>query len=158
MSLPGRKPTPLHLKVITGNPGKRPLKSDVTKKAHRPRSSEGAPRMPHKIRPEYRKIWRRVIGSVPHDLLVGVDAELLYQWVVARHIFEVAEEKFANSNAMLVKTPNGMPVVSPLLGIINRQQEIMTRLAGELGFSPVSRLRLGVERAAPLTDDDEEEG
>lgn len=153
MALPGRKPVPAHLKLVTGNPGRRPI-VDVTTKAHKPRASEGAPRMPMGTRPEIRKIWNRAIRSVPHALLVGIDGELLYQWCLARRLLEMAEDKFFNST-MLVKTPNGMPVQSPYLAIINRQQQILTSLAGELGFTPIARLRLGVEGASPLDDDDE---
>ena len=153
MALPGRKPTPAHLKLVTGNPGRRPI-ADVTKKAHKPRVSEGAPRMPKGIRPEVKKIWQRAIRSVPHSLLVGIDAEILYQWCLARCLLETAEEKFFASG-MLVKTPNGMPVQSPYLAVINRQQQILLALAGELGFTPIARQRLGVDNGAPLADDDE---
>lgn len=111
--------------------------------------------MPKGIRPEVKKIWQRAIRSVPHSLLVGIDAEVLYQWCLARCLLETAEEKFFASG-MLVKTPNGMPVQSPYLAVINRQQEILIRLAGELGFTPIARLRLGVENVTPATDDEEE--
>jgi phage terminase small subunit len=42
----------------------------------------------------------------------------------------------------MIKSPSGYPVQSPYLAIANRQAEIMTRIASELGFTPASRSRI----------------
>jgi phage terminase small subunit len=39
----------------------------------------------------------------------------------------------------VMKSPNGHPVQSLYLSIVNRQVEIMTRIASEFGFTPASR-------------------
>lgn len=146
----GRKPTPLHLRVIEGNPQRRPLP-----KAKAPaRGADQGPRMPKGTRKEIAAIWRRMVRSIPHGLLRPVDSEMLFQWCLSRFLFEEAERKLAASS-MLIKTPNGMPAQSPYLSIINRQQEIMKSLASELGFTPVARARMGVEDGAPADDDDD---
>jgi phage terminase small subunit len=48
----------------------------------------------------------------------------------------------------------GYPLQSPYISIVNRQAEIMMRLASELGFTPASRSRItvSVERDLPLFD------
>lgn len=146
----GRKPTPLHLRLVEGNPQRRP----IPKAKAPPRGADQGPRMPKGTRKEVAAIWRRMVRSIPHGLLISVDGEMLYQWCLARSLFEEAERKLAASS-MLIKTPNGMPAQSPYLSIINRQQEIMKSLASELGFTPVARARLGVEDGSPA---EEEEG
>jgi hypothetical protein len=41
-----------------------------------------------------------------------------------------------------MKSPNGYPVQSLYLSIVNRQVEIMIRIASEFGFTPASRSRV----------------
>jgi len=41
----------------------------------------------------------------------------------------------------MMKSPNGFPVQSPYVAIVNRQAEIMMRIAGEFGFTPAARSR-----------------
>ena len=42
----------------------------------------------------------------------------------------------------MIKSPNGFPIQSPYLSHLNRQAEIMTRIASEFGFTPASRSRI----------------
>ena len=42
----------------------------------------------------------------------------------------------------MLKSPNGYPTQSPYLTTLNRQAEIMMRLACEFGFTPASRSRI----------------
>src|SRR3954447_22346129 len=42
---------------------------------------------------------------------------------------------------MMIKSPTGYPVQSPYMAIMNRQAEIMLRIASEFGFTPASRSR-----------------
>ncbi|PJN93058.1 hypothetical protein CNY89_24125, partial [Amaricoccus sp. HAR-UPW-R2A-40] len=52
---------------------------------------------------------------------------------------------------LLYKTPSGHVQQSPLLGIINKQLELMGRYLIELGMTPAARSRVKVsEDAAPL--------
>lgn len=147
----GRKPTPTHLKLVQGNPGKRPI---VKPRKSRADTRLLFPRLPKGTKPEVAAIWRRMLRSAPEGLLRQIDGELLYQWCLSRYIFEEAERKL-HASSMLIKTPNGMPAQSPYLGIINRQQEIMRGIASELGFTPTARARLGVEDGAIAEDEDE---
>jgi P27 family predicted phage terminase small subunit len=41
----------------------------------------------------------------------------------------------------MIKSPNGYPVQSPYVAIVNRQSEVMLRIAGEFGFTPAARSR-----------------
>jgi len=42
----------------------------------------------------------------------------------------------------MIKSPNGYPTQSPYLSTVNRQAEIMLRIASEFGFTPASRSRI----------------
>jgi phage terminase small subunit len=42
----------------------------------------------------------------------------------------------------MIKSPSGFPVQSPYVAIVNRQTEIMIRIASEFGFTPASRSRI----------------
>lgn len=148
MSVPGRKPTPKHLKLVRNNPGKR-----ADPPAYVPASPDDKPRMPVGLNDDEKTIWRRVMRNAPLGLLRAVDAELLLQWVRARALYDEASEKLRGS-AMLIKTPNGMPAQSPFLAIINRQSELMRKIGSELGFSPVARTRLGVSDDEPPETND----
>jgi P27 family predicted phage terminase small subunit len=54
----------------------------------------------------------------------------------------------------MVKSPGGFPIQSPYLAIVNRQAEIMMRIASEFGFTPASRSRISVppQEQLPLFD------
>jgi phage terminase small subunit len=41
----------------------------------------------------------------------------------------------------MIKSPTGYPVQSPYVAIVNRQAEVILRIAGEFGFTPASRSR-----------------
>ena len=42
----------------------------------------------------------------------------------------------------MIKSPKGFPIQSPYLSTVNRQAEIMLRIASEFGFTPASRSRI----------------
>ncbi len=50
----GRKPAPTHLKVITGNPGNRPLNKNE------PKPDNGTPRMPSHLSPRAKRAWKKL--------------------------------------------------------------------------------------------------
>ena len=49
----------------------------------------------------------------------------------------------------MVKSPNGYPMQSPYVAVLNRQVDIMTRIAAEFGMTPSSRTRIRVGDAPP---------
>lgn len=137
----GRKPKPTHLKVVGGNAGKRAL----TKKE--PKPTGNLKDAPDWLTDGQRELWEYAIGSAPYGLLKRLDQSVLVTWVVAADLHRQATEKL-NNGAMLIKTPNGMPVQSPYLAIVNKQAAIMIKAAAEMGFTPSSRSRVEVENGA----------
>ena len=83
-------------------------------------------------------VWNYAIDNAPRGLLKRLDAGLLQTWVVAHCLHDEAI-KALQSSPRIIKSPNGMPIQSPWLQILNKQAAIMLRVAGDLGFSPASR-------------------
>ena len=54
MATRGRKPTPTAIKMLEGNPGKRPLNTKE------PKPAKKAPSCPKWLEPEAKKEWRRL--------------------------------------------------------------------------------------------------
>jgi P27 family predicted phage terminase small subunit len=50
--------------------------------------------------------------------------------------------EMVHKHGAMIKSPNGFPMQSPYLSHLNKQTEIMMRIASEFGFTPGSRSRI----------------
>jgi P27 family predicted phage terminase small subunit len=139
----GRKPTPTALKVMTGNPGKRPLNR------HEPRPATAIPTCPAHLSSSAKAEWKRlarqmhVLGIISH-----LDRAALAAYCQAYGRWAEAERKLKET-PMLLKLPSGAIQQSPWLSIANKQLELMHKYMGELGLSPASRSRVSAQPLAP---------
>lgn len=132
----GRKPAPLVLKELHGNPGKRALPVD---------EPEGVGDLwspPAYMDDEQRAQWHYAVDHAPPGLLTGTDRDILAAWCnacveYARAVLEVRKI------GQVVKTKGGNAIQNPFMGIMNRQAMLMVKLGSELGFSPAARASLG---------------
>jgi len=132
----GRRPKPTRLKVLTGNPGRRPLN------ASEPRPEAVVPECPVELGPVARREWDRLAGELaPLRILTNLDRAALAAYCGAYGMWAEATEAIQKFGTM-VKSPSGYPVQSPYVSIANRQAEIMMRIASEFGFTPASRSRI----------------
>jgi P27 family predicted phage terminase small subunit len=145
----GRKPKPAHLKMVDGNPGKRPIPK---KKRHVPTGL----RAPKNLTKDQRRYWRQSVKAAPHGLLRSCDAQALKRYVVALSIYDDAKAKLENSPSV-IRTKSGAPINSPYLGILNRQADLLLRLEAEFGFTPSARTRLQFRDHDANFDEDQEE-
>jgi len=138
----GRKPVPTPLRVITGNPGKRPLNP------LEPKPRVAVPTCPAHLSPSAKAEWKR-LGHTLHQL--GVISELdraaLAAYCQAYGRWVEAERKLKET-PVLLRTPAGYVQPSPWLGIANKSLETMHKFMCELSLSPVSRSRVA---ARPMT-------
>jgi P27 family predicted phage terminase small subunit len=68
--------------------------------------------------------------------------EVLEVWSCAADLYRKAQAGITKTG-LLVKAPNtGVPMQSPYLAIANKQAQIMTKAATEMGFTPASRSRI----------------
>jgi P27 family predicted phage terminase small subunit len=132
----GRRPTPTRLKMLAGNPGKRPLNADE------PRPEIAVPDCPIELGPVARTEWERLVGELAAlRILTHLDRAALAAYCGAYAMWAEATEAIQKFGTM-VKSPTGYPVQSPYVSIANRQAEIMMRIASEFGFTPASRSRI----------------
>jgi P27 family predicted phage terminase small subunit len=132
----GRRPKPTRLKVLTGNPGKRPLNQTE------PRPEAVIPDCPTELGEVARREWHRLAGELASlKLLTNLDRAALAAYCGSYALWAEATEAIQKYGSM-IKSPSGYPVQSPYLAIANRQAEIMMRIASEFGFTPASRSRI----------------
>jgi P27 family predicted phage terminase small subunit len=144
----GRRPKPTRLKLLTGNPGKRPLNEDE------PMPEPATPECPAVLSPVAKQEWDRLIGELGKlRILTVLDRAALATYCGAYALWAEAMEQLQKFGTM-VKSPSGYPQQSPYLAVANRQAEIMLRIASEFGFTPASRSRIAVpkENAPSLFD------
>jgi P27 family predicted phage terminase small subunit len=132
----GRKPLPGNVVRLRGNPGKRKL-NDAG-----PRPEPRAPTCPGALGPAARKEWQRLakeLGSL--GLLSGLDRGALAAYCQAHALWQEAVQALERYGTM-VKSPNGYPMQSPYVAVLNKQVDIMVRIAAEFGMTPSSRTRI----------------
>jgi P27 family predicted phage terminase small subunit len=135
---PGPKPKPSWLKVVTGNPGHRPINEDE------PVPVGDIVEPPPWFDDKQRAEWSAAIDAAPAGLLKQLDKSMLVVWVCAKVLHAEAVQKVTQFGA-LIKTPvTGAPMQSPYVSIMNRQAALMMRAAAEMGFSPSSRSRVSI--------------
>jgi P27 family predicted phage terminase small subunit len=141
----GRRPKPTRLKVLTGNPGRRPLN------INEPKPEAVVPECPVELGPVARREWDRLAGELaPLRLLTNLDRAALAAYCGAYGMWAEATEAIQKFGTM-VKSPSGYPIQSPYVSIANRQAEIMMRIASEFGFTPASRSRISTPSADERT-------
>jgi len=121
---------------------------DITSSQHKPRPDrketkpsrilECPPELGHLARQE----WDRIVGELTQlGVLSSFDRGPLAAYCTAYALWIDAMDMVQKHGAM-IKSPNGFPIQSPYLSHLNKQAEIMTRIACEFGFTPASRSRI----------------
>jgi P27 family predicted phage terminase small subunit len=138
----GRKPVPTKLKLLSGNPGKRPLNE------HEPEPERKLPRPPAHLSPAAKREWRRVGRLLlTLGLVSDLDRGALAAYCQAWGRWVEAEESLKRYG-VVVKSPSGFPMQSPFLAIANKAMEQMRQFLGEFGMTPASRTRVHADPPA----------
>jgi P27 family predicted phage terminase small subunit len=133
----GRKPKPTVLKLLDGNPGKRPLND------REPRVPEGVPDPPDWLDDEARAEWFRTVKVLSDmGLMSRADGTALaaYCTIYSRWVHAEAQVKKFGT---IVKSPDkNFPMTSPYLTVANQSLEAMRKFLVEFGLTPSSRSRI----------------
>lgn len=153
----GPPPKPTHLKLITGNPGRRPLNKKE------PRPAAGVPTVPAHLSAEAKAEWRRISATLGKlGLLTGVDRSALAaycqayaDWIEAEdHVRDegkvtltpvVTETREFKNGTKVTKESGGYPIQNPWLAIRNRALDTMRQFLTEFGMTPASRSKISIE-------------
>ena len=144
-----KKPT--KLKILEGNPGKRPLNG------YEPQPKVERPSCPAFLCYEARVEWKRIVPKlVALGLITRVDRAALAaycqaygRWAKAEKALTAIESKFENVNAgsgMCYQTSNGNWVMQPLISVANKALEQMHKFLIEFGMTPASRSKINVSK------------
>ena len=140
----GRKPKPTYLKLLNGNPGKRPLNE------REPQPAREIPHAPAELSAEARVEWDRIAAELSRlGTLTVVDRAALAaycqaygRWIAAERGIAQMAERDQLTAGLMIKTTNGNAVQNPLVGMANRAMADMVRYASEFGMTPSSRSRI----------------
>ena len=146
MATRGRKPKPTALKVLEGNPGKRPLNKNE------PQPEKKAPRCPSWLEPEAKKEWRRMAKTLENiGVLTQVDKAAFAGYCQAYARWKEAEE-FLSKHGTIFKTPSGYIQQVPQVAIARNYLQIMKDFCSEFGLPPAARTRIKVDQEAVSSD------
>jgi P27 family predicted phage terminase small subunit len=132
----GRKPLPTAIKKLKGTP------QECRTNRHEPQSVGDLVDPPEYMADGPRRAWRYAIERAPEHLLRRLDMSVLEVWSCAADLYRKAQIGIIKTG-LLIKAPiTGVPMQSPYLAIANKQAQIMTKAATEMGFTPASRSRI----------------
>lgn len=132
----GRKPKPTRLKLIAGNPGRRPLNPAE------PRITASVPEPPPHLSDVALGEWHRLAPALARaGVLTEFDRAALAGYCSSWASF-VAGEEAIRETGHVIKGYRGSLVVNPHVRVRDRALELMARFAAELGLTPSSRSRI----------------
>ena len=139
----GRKPQPPHLKLVRGNPGKRPVNTNA------PVVDGGMPDAPDCLDEAAAVEWARAGGLLSNSGIISqLDRAVFAAYCQCFSRWAHAERQI-NEFGVVVLSPKGVPVVSPWVAVASAAQQAMLRAAAEMGMTPTARSRISVAKAAP---------
>ena len=140
-----RPPIPTALKIIRGNPGKRPL----TKNEPKPDIEAKAPKPPATLSAPAKRKWKELAASLhPLGLLTELDYDALGRYCVLFARWQDAQAELA-ANGLTVTATNSYEVQSPYIHISNKCAELMHKIGSEFGFTPSSRTKIAIPTKKP---------
>jgi P27 family predicted phage terminase small subunit len=161
----GRRPKPTHLKLVTGNPGKRPPPKNE------PQPDLAIPNVPHWLSDAGKVEWGRIVHELDKlGLMTNLDAMALAAYCQAVADWQDAEEhirKFGKVIKSPIRTTTrtvkgvttteqsgGYPIQSPMVALRNRALDQMHRFLTEFGMTPAARTRVSADHAKKPSADD----
>lgn len=144
----GRKPVPTTLKLLQGNPGRRPLN------AAEPAPPVTIPACPEFLDDVARGEWSRTATLLAEmGLLTAADRTALAAYCVAYSRWVEAEAQVKKYGTIVKSPEKGFPMKSPYLTVADQALETMRKLMVEFGLTPSSRSRIRVPAAGEDFDE-----
>ena len=144
----GRKPEPTILRVLKGNPQKRPL--PVNEPTPAPVAASHPP--PEWLDDAAKAEWRRIAPMLARNgLLTEMDLDALTAYCHAWCVWKDANAKIRQFG-IVIKSQNGFPMQSPYLPIANKAMVTMKGFMLEFGMTPSSRSRVTRTEEDQTTD------
>lgn len=134
----GPPPKPTNLRILQGNPGKRPLPKGE------PQPRVVAMTCPRWLLPEGKREWRRVAPELKRmGLATVVDRTALSAYCQAYARWRQAEE-ILSREGLVFETASGYLAPRPEVAIAQKSMQLMKGFLTEFGFTPASRTRISL--------------
>jgi P27 family predicted phage terminase small subunit len=143
----GPRPTPTNLRLLRGNPGRRPLNENEPQ----PDIAANVPEPPVHVYGHAAEEWRRIAPGLHRlKLLTSHDLKVLEAYCVSYCRWREAEEALARVRSrdpvmlgLMIKAQKDAELIeNPLVRISRRSAFEMLRYASEFGFTPAARTRI----------------
>jgi P27 family predicted phage terminase small subunit len=136
----GRKPIPTTLKLLRGNPGRRPLPENE------PQVPAGIPECPKFLKGKAKAEWDRVVPLLnDNGMLTEIDGTALAGYCICFAMLAEASEKI-DKTGRLIKSSRGDPIINPFQKLLDGAIDRTLKFQVEFGMTPSSRSRV---KAAP---------
>lgn len=149
----GPKPEPAALRLVKGNPGRRPIPEEPQLDA----DGEEAPLPPAFLSKEAVEEWNRIVGRLhstglmSHADVAALSAycQAFGRWRQAEEAYKVfSEQDDTPGDSLIIKAASGNTVKNPLVAIANEAMADCIRYATEFGMTPSARMRVSKPAAS----------
>ena len=133
----GRKPKPIAIKELEGNPGKRPLNLSEPKF-----KSNTEVKCPNYLTALAKKEWRRLAPSMQEIGILDSVNQSLFAAYCQCYAYWVENQMALSEGNSTVLTPSGYAQQKPQVNIALNCLKMATNIASEFGLTPSSRSRI----------------
>ncbi len=150
----GPPPKPTRLRLLAGNPGKRPVNE------REPKPRQGIPRCPSWLARDAKAFWKRMVPELMRmRILTVVDGEALAAFCQTHARWREAEQFLAKHGSVYpIRDERGHVRYMQQFPQVSISRNLLHQLRGfyqEFGLTPASRTRIAVgSRDSQLDDDD----
>jgi len=146
MGARGPAAQPTKLRLLRGNPGKRP----VNEAEPQPRAV--APEPPAFLKREALEQWRYIAPELERlGLLTIVDGAALAAYCQAYQRW-IQAERNVNKNGLVLGGGTRYAQPNPAVGIAQKSMQLLRAFAAEFGLTPASRSRISVSKKPEAED------
>ena len=137
----GPPPQPTSLKLLRGNPGKRPINR------REPKPPPGAPSCPRWLNAEAKRIWRETVPVLKEmRILTRADRDALTSYCVSYAQMKSAQQ-FLDQHGVVYSLRDEAGKIKymapfPQVAIVRSCLQVLRAFQGEFGMSPAARMRV----------------
>ncbi|MED1792897.1 phage terminase small subunit P27 family [Brevibacillus nitrificans] len=152
MGARGPRPEPTNLKVLKGNPGKRPLNESEPK----PKAPNGLPDPPPYLDSVAKKEWKRLAPELIRlGLLTIADLTAFETYCLAYGRLVAATKTLKKSKSMFYEYTNKSGATNfvprPEIAVIQKESLVIKAFCAEFGLSPAARTRMEAPTILPAS-------
>lgn len=138
---------PTRIKELSGNPSKR----KINKREPKPK---GGPVRPTVMTSGAKKVWDRLVKSMPEGVYTNADASLLASYCEAVSNHQSATAEICSSDfQMWVTGSTGQAVLNPIFKHQEAQARLIVSLGQRLGLDPIARQQINADDSGKQEDD-----